>query len=172
MSGETVLVHAACTVLDFFKQTKRVQQVNYKRPKSGTLTGSHSVFFLLLAVYELVSTRVLSLVSLPAFIHGFPLILYALLYLQAFTHNFQDCLSSCVLYLTNTWSVQCSSFGSFQVCTLVFLVSTVQWRYLCYACFASQTLGLCSASPGLLPCLHACVLSLYNQCFFLVLTLV
>ena len=78
MSGEAVLVHAACTVLDFFKQTKRVQQVNYKRPKSGTLTGSHSVFFLLLAVYELVSTKVLSLVSLPAFIHGFPLILYAL----------------------------------------------------------------------------------------------
>lgn len=153
MSGETVLVHAACTVHAWLLQTHQARTASllWEKPKSGTLTGSHSVFFLLLAVYELVSTKVLSLVSLLAFIHGFPLILYALLYLHAFTHNFQNCLSSCVLYLTNTWSVQCSSFSSCQVCTLVFLVSTVQWRYLCYACFASQTLGLCSASLGLPP---------------------
>ena len=52
----------------------------------------------------------------------------------------------CVFCLTNTGFVQCYSLGSHKVCcTLVFNFSL--FSNFCFACFASQTSGLCSAFP-------------------------
>ena len=49
--------------------------------------------------------------------------------------------------LTNTGFVQCYSLGSRKVCcTLVF--NFALFNDFCFACFASQTPGLCSASPS------------------------
>ena len=52
----------------------------------------------------------------------------------------------CVFCLTNTGFVQCYSLGSHKVCcTLVF--NFALFSNFCFACFASQTSGLCSAFP-------------------------
>ena len=54
----------------------------------------------------------------------------------------------CVLCLTNTGFVQCYSLGSRKVCcTFVFIILLYSVIF-CFACFASQTLGLCSAFPS------------------------
>ena len=53
----------------------------------------------------------------------------------------------CVFCLTNTGFVQCYSLGSHKVCcTLVF--NFALFSNFCFACFASQTSGLCSAFPS------------------------
>ena len=53
----------------------------------------------------------------------------------------------CVFCLTNTGFVQCHSLGSHKVCcTLVFNFALSS--NFCFACFASQTSGLCSAFPS------------------------
>ena len=53
----------------------------------------------------------------------------------------------CVFCLTNTGFVQCHSLGSNKVCcTLVFNFALSS--NFCFACFASQTSGLCSAFPS------------------------
>ena len=70
----------------------------------------------------------------------------------------------CVFCLTNTGFVQCYSLGSHKVCcTLVF--NFALFSNFCFACFASQTSGLCSAFPS------APVKSVTRFCYALVRTL-
>ena len=70
----------------------------------------------------------------------------------------------CVFCLTNTGFVQCYSLGSHKVCcTLVFNFAFSS--NFCFACFASQTSGLCSAFPS------APVKSVTRFCYALVRTL-
>ena len=70
----------------------------------------------------------------------------------------------CVFCLTNTGFVQCYSLGSHKVCcTLVFNFALSS--NFCFACFASQTSGLCSAFPS------APVKSVTRFCYALVRTL-
>ena len=52
----------------------------------------------------------------------------------------------CVFYLTNTGFVQCNSLGPHKVCCTLVLYF-VSFSNFCFACFASQTSGLCSAFP-------------------------
>ena len=55
----------------------------------------------------------------------------------------------CVFCLTNTAFVQCYSLGSHKVCcTLVLYFYFALFSNVCFACFASQTSGLCSAFPS------------------------
>ena len=49
--------------------------------------------------------------------------------------------------LTNTGFVQCYSFGSHKVCCTLVLYFAL-FSSFCFACFASQTSGLCSAFPS------------------------
>ena len=66
-----------------------------------------------------------------------------------------------VFCLTNTGFVQCYSLGSRKVCcTLVF--NFALFSNFCFACFASQTSGLCSAFPS------ASVKSVTRFCYALV----
>ena len=52
----------------------------------------------------------------------------------------------CVFCLTNTGFVQCYTLGCHKVCcTLVLYIAS--FSNFCFACFASQTSGLCSAFP-------------------------
>ena len=53
----------------------------------------------------------------------------------------------CVFCLTNTGFVQCYSLGSHKVCCTLVLNFTL-FSFFCFVCFASQTLGLCSAFPS------------------------
>ena len=52
----------------------------------------------------------------------------------------------CVFCLTNTGFVQCYSLGSLKVCCTLVLYFAL-FSNFCFACFASQPLGLCSAFP-------------------------
>ena len=70
----------------------------------------------------------------------------------------------CVFCHTNTGFVQCYSLGCRKVCcTLVF--NFPLFSNFCFACFASQTSGLCSAFPS------APVKSITRFCYTLVRTL-
>ena len=53
----------------------------------------------------------------------------------------------CVFCLTNTGFVQCYSLGSRKVCCTLVLHFAL-FSNFCFAWFASQTLGLCSAFPS------------------------
>ena len=53
-----------------------------------------------------------------------------------------------VLCLTNTGFVQCYSLGSRKVCCMLVFIILLYSVIFCFACFASQTLGLCSAFPS------------------------
>ena len=52
-----------------------------------------------------------------------------------------------MLCLTNTGFVQCYSIGSRKVCC-TFVFNFALFSNFCFACFASQTSGLCSAFPS------------------------
>ena len=67
----------------------------------------------------------------------------------------------CVFCLTNTGFVQCYSLGSHKVCCTLVLNFTL-FSFFCFVCFASQTLGLCSAFPS------APVKSVTRFCYVLV----
>ena len=54
----------------------------------------------------------------------------------------------CVLCLTNTGFVQCYSLGSRKVCCTFVFILLLYSVIFCFACFASQTLGFCSAFPS------------------------
>ena len=70
----------------------------------------------------------------------------------------------CVFFLTNTGFVQCYSLGSHKVCCTLMLYFAL-FSNFCFACFASQTSGLCSAFPS------APVKSVTRFCYALVRTL-
>ena len=53
----------------------------------------------------------------------------------------------CVFCATNTGFVQCYSLGSHKVCCMLVLYFAL-FSNFCFACFASQTSGLCSAFPS------------------------
>ena len=69
----------------------------------------------------------------------------------------------CVFCLTNTGFVQCYSLGSRKVCCTLVLHFAL-FSNFCFAWFASQTLGLCSAFPS------AHVKSVTRFCYALVRT--
>ena len=67
----------------------------------------------------------------------------------------------CVLCLANIGFVQCFSLGSWKYFARLCFV--LLFSKLCYACFPSQTSGLCSAIPSVPESfLHACVLFYYS----------
>ena len=70
----------------------------------------------------------------------------------------------CVFWLTNTWFLHCYSLGSHKVCCTLVLYFAL-FSNFCFACFASQTSGLCSAFPS------APVKSVTRFCYALVRTL-
>ena len=70
--------------------------------------------------------------------------------------------------LTNSGFVQCYSLGSHKVCcTLLF--NFALFSNFCFACFASQTSGLCSTIPSALVKFVArlCLILLYSVIFVL-----
>ena len=67
----------------------------------------------------------------------------------------------CVFCATNTGFVQCYSLGSHKVCCMLVLYFAL-FSNFCFACFASQTSGLCSAFPS------ASVKSVTRFCYALV----
>ena len=69
----------------------------------------------------------------------------------------------CVFCLTNTGIVQCYSLGSLKVCCTLVLYFAL-FSNFCFACFASQPLGLCSVFPS------AHVKSVTRFCYALVRT--
>ena len=69
----------------------------------------------------------------------------------------------CVFCPTNTGFVQCYSLGSLKVCCTLVLYFAL-FSNFCFACFASQPLGLCSAFPS------AHVKSVTRFCYALVRT--
>ena len=74
----------------------------------------------------------------------------------------------CVFCLTNTGFVQCYSLGSHKVCCTLVLYFAL-FSNFCFACFASQTSGLCSAIP-LAPVkfvARLCLILLYSVIFVL-----
>ena len=79
----------------------------------------------------------------------------------------------CVLCVTNIGFVQCFSFSSRKVCYTLLLrfsknfVLRVLFGNFCFACFASQTPGLCSAFPSAPVKFVACLcLTLLYSVFF------
>ena len=70
----------------------------------------------------------------------------------------------CVSCPRNTGFVQCYSLGSHKVCCTLVLYFAL-FSNFCFACFASQTSGLCSAFPS------APVKSVTRFCYALVRTL-
>ena len=71
----------------------------------------------------------------------------------------------CVFCLTNTGFVQCYSVGSRKVCCTLVLYFAL-FSNFCFACFASQTSGLCSAFPSV-PVKSVTRLCGFSQNFFL-----